>query len=466
LADAQSRPRSEVLRYAITTSVPDVPAQFDQVDAKFVYLPLRHLRALRPETMVVEGIRGAGKSFWWFVLKSDSLRRAVLPDDVEISIGFAQDEKGDWPEKDELEQLLSLGSDPRLIWKAVFLRQNGLSPKSDVSRNKWQNTIEWVKNNPSIIASRLRDFDEQTRVAGKTRIILFDGLDRTAATRENQEKLLRGLLEFVIEFRGYRTLRAKVFARPDMLKSPKVRAFPDASKVLAASVSLEWRPVDLYGLLFQYLGNARDLGAAAAFRRLVERGPSSSAVVDGAVWRVPEALREDKERQENIFGQIAGPYMGTNHRKGKTYPWIPNHLSDALDQVSPRSFLAAIHRASVEPSPHKYALHWSGIYEGVRSASKIRVDEIAEDLPWVHAAMKLLHGLVVPCESSQILSAWRKGNLLKQDQPSLPASLDAAMEELISMGIFKVRTDARLNIPDVYRVGFGLRRKGGFAPKN
>jgi hypothetical protein len=297
-------------------------------------------------------------------------------------------------------------------------------------------------------------------------VFLFDGLDRTSTSRENQERLLRGLLELAIEFRGYRALRAKIFARPDMLNSTKVRSFPDASKVLASKVTLEWRPVDLYGLLFQYLGNARDTAAANSFRGLVE---GSRRNVDSSVdfvWRVPEALREDKDQQEAIFGQIAGPYMGTNHRKGKTYPWIPNHLSDAVEQVSPRSFLKAIRRAAQEPNPHKYALHWNGIHEGVRAASKIRVDEIAEDLPWVHAAMKLLHGLVVPCEAPQILNAWKKGGLLKQDQPSLPSSPDAAMDELVSMGIFKIRTDGRLNIPDVYRVGFGLRRKGGFAPKS
>ena len=173
----------------------------------------------------------------------------------------------------------------------------------------------------------------------------------------------------------------------------------------------------------------------------------------------------NEKRQQEVFDEIAGPYMGSNARRGRTYTWVPNHLADGLDAVSPRSFLAAIRKAAEEPIKHDYALHWSGLHEGVRHASTIRADEIEEDIPWAHEAMSVLKDLLVPCTRAALLRAWKGATLLEKGIDGLPADYGDVLEELRRTGILKVLPDQRINIPDVYRLGFGLRRKGGFAPR-
>jgi hypothetical protein len=37
-------------------------------------------------------------------------------------------------------------------------------------------------------------------------------------------------------------------------------------------------------------------------------------------------------------------------------------------------------------------------------------------------------------------------------------------QDLIDLGIFQEMRDGRINMPDVYRVGYGLGRKGGVKP--
>lgn len=420
------------------------------------------MRALAPDTMLVTGIRGAGKSFWWYLLQNQAIRDEVVGRDISVSVGFGQGSDASWPDRDELQQLLGIGLKPRLIWKAVVLRQivPNLVPAGD-----WRQLVEWVVKNPSQVATSLREFDEKLERDKQTHIVLFDALDRTADTRAEQEQLLYGLLQLVLEFRAYRALRAKVFARPDMLDAPEVVNFADASKVLASGTNLEWRTVDLYGLLFQYLGNANDAEAASLFQRLAIKYSAVAGRVEAPFWLVPKLLRSDEERQRKVFEAIAGPYMGTNERRGRTYTWVPNHLADALNKVSPRSFLAAIRQAATAPSKHDFALHWSGLQEGVRRASSIRAAEIQEDLPWAHGAMEQLKDLAVPCPREKVISAWKKGGLLSKDLRGLPSDLEGIMGELGRTGIIKELTDGRINIPDVYRLGFGLRRKGGFAPK-
>jgi hypothetical protein len=186
---------------------------------------------------------------------------------------------------------------------------------------------------------------------------------------------------------------------------------------------------------------------------------------------LPLALRTNPEQQKHHFVALAGPYMGLGKRQGETYTWVPNHLADAAQKVSPRSFLAAVRRAAEQPElpGQQCALHWKGIQEGVRSASQYRVKEVGEDLPWAHAAMTMLGDLTVPCPAAKLRAAWRAGELLpplaqEEGRPATDSDYDDTLKQLATVGILEQLPERRINIPDVYRVGFGLRRRGGFAP--
>jgi hypothetical protein len=462
-----ARPDSErrrLLRDAVLSSIPAEPSQFNAVAPQFVYIPPTHMRALDPDAMVVAGIRGAGKSFWWHALQDQDVRALATRGDLTVSAGFGSGSNPEWPDKDELASLLKASFSPRLIWKAVVLRQVA---SSRVPPGSWHEVVRWVSESPSLVAGFVREADAALADRGSTHAVLFDALDTTADAWTDRQTLLRGLLELVLEFRSLRAIRAKVFVRPDMLEDPNVKAFPDASKVITSRVRLDWREADLYGLLFTYLGNASSSQGAEAFRDLTGAPWEKTAVG----WRIPRNLRTNMEAQAAIFVRIAGPWMGTDKRRGKTYTWVPNHLSDAFGSASPRSFLAAIRRAAETPETEgqAHALHWSGLQDGVRAASEYRVQEIAEDLPWAHAAMDMLADVVVPCQPSALLSAWRNGGLtqrLEREKLRAPpeAGLSVIIKELASAGILAHLPDGRINIPDVYRVGFGLRRRGGFAP--
>jgi hypothetical protein len=172
--------------------------------------------------------------------------------------------------------------------------------------------------------------------------------------------------------------------------------------------------------------------------------------------------------------------MGANYRKGNTYTWLPNHLMDGMDFVSPRSFLDAL-RTAVEVTEssyrsHEFPLHHEGLRTGVVTASRTRVAEIREDIRWVKTAVEPLQGMQVPISQGELLDRWREARVIAQltteadetaadddvrtgpRSPSDPLSL---IEELSELGMLRRRHDGRLDMPDVYRVAFGLGRKGG-----
>lgn len=476
---------ADALRQAILSSLPEQSAQSgtEPPNPRFLYAPLSHARAIDPDTMLVEGNRGAGKSLWWSALLSEDHRRVVagtlpkarLTSSMSVSAGFGTGlPTRQSPSKDVLADLLR-DVEPRQIWRTVIGKQL-LEGSSNLPGNTWRERVTWVSSNPEEFETAVDDAGEKLLQAGQIRLFVFDALDTAADSWEDLRRLLRGLLQVALEFRSRRGIRVKVFVRPDMLQDAAVTAFPDASKLTGTKASLSWARADLYGLLWQHLGNAQDGGDV--FRRETQALGRQDWEKIEDTWAVPMALRTDEGLQRRVFEAIAGPWMGPNPKRGICYTWLPNHLADSFGQASPRSFQVALRAAANHqpPTDWPYALHHEGIRRGVQEASRIRVQEITEDYPWVSPAMESLRGQVtIPCLSSDLHSRWTQTGALDEVRQAARTSnklgprriergFDGLIQDLTDLGILQPLPDGRLQMPDVYRVAFGLGRKGGVKP--
>ena len=155
-------------------------------------------------------------------------------------------------------------------------------------------------------------------------------------------------------------------------------------------------------------------------------------------------------------------------------------MADTRGRTSPRSFLAALRTAAGDTADlqteYGYALHYESVRRGVQEASKMRIGELEEDHPWVNKALDSLKGMDVPCAFDEIASRWRRERVLERlaedagrDESKLPPrhldhGADGVRRDLESLDIFHRMRDGRINIPDVFRVGYGLGRRGGVAP--
>jgi hypothetical protein len=471
------------IRQLIQDALPADTSLFGKVpEVKYIYLPAGHARALNPDSMLVVGIRGAGKSFWWGALQIEGYRtligksktQAGIDKTTIVSQGFGEKSSiENYPGKDVLVNLLKV-FDARLIWRTIILRQltRELTNHPLQKNRTWNERVKWVKGNPEMVERQLYEIDNRLEAAATYHLVLFDALDRTADDWKSMYALVRGLLQVLLECRSYKRIRPKAFVRPDHLEDSSVAAFPDSSKVLSQKVELSWPRNELYGLLWQYLANAS--GSRNIFRDGC-RGFEIEWKQQDQVWTVPEQLRNDESKQREVFHAITGPFMGRERRRGFPYTWLPNHLGDARRLVSPRSILAALRHAAGDASRqnYKYAIHYESIKTGVQEASKIRGQEMLEDYPWVDTLMKPLSGLSVPCSFEDINGRWdhsKSLEKLKKDIQSavvklppsrIDAGPDGVREDLESLGLFQRMADGRVNLPDVYRVGYGIGRRGG-----
>jgi hypothetical protein len=160
------------------------------------------------------------------------------------------------------------------------------------------------------------------------------------------------------------------------------------------------------------------------------------------------------------------------------YIWTVGHLADGQGRTSPRSFIAAIRQAAEDTldryPDHQHALHFESIKRGVQNASEIRVNELAEDYPWVKAVLTPLKGLTVPVAFESIQQRWEEiypsgiqgANMGGRLPPQhAERGWSGLREDLLTLGVFEERKDGRIDMPDLYRVGFGLGRRGGVKPR-
>ena len=442
------------------------------------FLPVGHRGVLDLRRQLVVGNRGMGKSFWTHALGNKEIRDKLagyyqFPElkSIEVRIGFNGSEKKQKfaPTVDELAEIrqLSIGN-PDLIWKALLLRiaEDMLGRKFDTLAA----TIEMLRQRPSVYSETLSQLDDQLSQKKAHLLVVFDALDRLAQDWGTIRELTRALLRLAIGLQSFETIRAKIFMRVDLFSDREIFRFQDSSKIKNDHVSLVWRPEELYGLvLFEILRSPT--GNSALMMLAAQTGTSAALPING------EDSRLHVDEQRRLVHSVAGEFMGSNKKRGLVYTWVPLHLSDAADTCSPRTFLTAWKEAAERvPAPTDRAIDHLGLLDGVRSASRSRLNELYEDYEWIRPSLEALKRQFVPMSRDQLFQLWEDGQVMLAIESSThsevfktPAGLtdspgpEALLEAMKAVAVIDERSNGKINVPDIYRVEAGILRKGGVA---
>ncbi len=449
------------------------------IDLTEIYLPKSHAAALDPDRSLVIGNRGMGKSFWASALVNPDSRRRIadaLPEarldanKIDVKFGFAEGEGAVGVSRDELALFINNGAPVEQIWRAITLRHIAEVANQAVP-DHIDALIAWVANEPGKVREIMRLADARLAERKGKLVFVFDQLEQLADDLELRSELTKGILRLALAFKSYRGLRVKIFMRPDHFAEDRLFHFPDASKVKGEALPLDWRGIDLYGLLYTRLLRDR----SHDFKAVVKA--AGLAAIKGD--ELPAILKTDELSQHRVFDLIAGDVMGARTR-GLPYTWLISHLADARNQVSPRTFLRALKfAAEYSPAPIDKAIDHYGIHEGVRRASQNRVDDLKEDYPWVRSALYALAGLLVPCLPKEMIAKWQSSeNLLQQLRVDVPTvkqptwlagtaeggqtPYEALLKSMADIGVIEIRvTTGKVDVPDIFRLPAGIKRKGG-----
>ena len=435
------------------------------VDTKTMYAPPAHEVALAFDRPLIVGGRGTGKSYWAAALCQPKARKRLMKlyprarrslRDTRIFHGFAGTLGAESaPFAATAGELLDLveRAPPDHVWRAVLCRF--LAGRSDA---KLAEMYDSGKTGDRAFRDRL------VKIGEAPVLMVCDALDRLSTSWESVQGLCRGLLQLALDLRGFRQANVKVFLRRDQFEDVGLFDFPDASKLRTGAAELDWEHDELYGLLFQ--GVRADLSEDVWQRQLSPL--------------MPDSEDQNSEPYRRAFEHVAGEFMGTDRRRGFTYTWIPKHLADTSHRASPRSFIVAIGKAAESSAPNTATpIDYRGIHEGVRAASRTRVDELREDHPWITTVLNDLKGLTVPCPPGQLMRRWRDRKTARRvrdsgggsESPGVPIALEtgtsetderALLDALITLRVVEIReTTNKVNVPDIYRVAARIGRRGG-----
>lgn len=484
----------KVINYAgIQSAMSRLPSDHDASGAYRptvgeIFTPRRHAIALDPETPVVVGARGAGKSFWAGVLLQDDTRQyaaLAYPQidlrSVLVEAGYTGISAGGGINKRNIDALVMAGAEQDagyLFWLAVVIRaaRRAAEPSSEEPMLK---DIMGEFADPEVADRELGRLDKIFTDANKKLLVTFDALDTISTDWKRSRDLLDALFEVLWALRARRAMRGKVFIRPEQFNDETLR-FVELPKLRSMRIDIEWSKTDLYGMMFAQLLNIADKAVRESLQTLASECDVAYPV-DVRSNTARSNVYHDASAQKEMMIRLAGLYMGRSSKNGGTYDWPYKHLGDASGRVTPRSFMKLFAEAGKfdHESPSQ-AISADGIRHGLREASRVRVDQLVLEYPWIKRAIAPLAGVTVPCDQELIFSRWRETETVdtilaaasSQSDGFLPPfafgeikdPLHGLMSAMLKIGVLAERTDGRIDMPDLFRVAALMLKRGGTTP--
>jgi tetratricopeptide (TPR) repeat protein len=447
----------------------------EQEEPLLRFLPLAsHRLALRPDCLIVRGARGVGKSALFGVLRelgtSARIRQLFeddrLPDGSWIE-GFSE-QSLDHPHTSVIDKFARTATESalRAFWMAHLLRrvQSNLGNRvplppflSPPPLDTVEDPFAWIhgaEQGLHAVAAALDLAERMLQERGQTLFVAYDHLDRLSTfERVVRRRCIGALLGLWLSLSlRYKRLRAKIFLRDD-LYTGVAATFPDASKL--RSVAIEWEESSLYRVVVRHMVSAspelRSWVAAVPGLRLRDRD-------DEFGW-IPEEM--SSEVQRTFAARLVGPTIGKGPHKVHTHRWILNRLQDAQGRVVPRSLLCLIGRAAEQALHEEKAatrerlLRPQDLEAALDETSRQRLNEVTEEYPILRRAENLSR-LILPLPRGEV------EELLARPVPDEPEQLTAGggviLEELIGLGVLRLGGDGQVDVADLYRAAYGIRR--------
>ncbi len=189
---------------------------------------------------------------------------------------------------------------------------------------------------------------------------------------------------------------------------------------------------------------------------------------DRALGRIPEMQTWQDARP--VVERMVGVYMGANQKKGLVYRWLLDHVRDGQGRGYPRPFVRLIEEAANQELAHFITLKKPRLLEpgslrrSLDFVSSAHVENSLDEWPWLDMIKeKLRENPLVPYSDKEEKDAIKLLAGFPQAQQRILPPFEGRdlIDYLVELGIFRRRPDGRLDAPDLYLAGLGLKRKGG-----
>lgn len=445
-----------------------------------VFLPLAaHRIALRPDSVIIRGAPGVGKSALFGVLRE-------LQTSARISSFFAESRlpDGKWiegfsdiallhPHASLVGRFASSATETaiRAFWMAHLVRRLHAHLPDQVSlppflapqaADELGDPFAWMsaaEKNLDTLAVAILQAERALATRNETLFLVYDHLDHiSAADSQVPPRCIGALLGIWYSLLlRCKQIRAKIFLRDDLYLAA-LNGHPDAGRLRA--VTIEWDESALYRVLVRHLANTPALHGwltAVPGLHLHHHG--------GELGWIPDDM--DIEVQRAFVARLAGSTKGRGPGKMHTHRWVLNRLQDARGDVAPRSLLCLFGYAAQRVSDQGLTagqlppLSEPDLYAALEKTSHRRLRAMREAYPLLRRAENL-SGLTLPLPSAEVKRLLAKPVTAETEGISKDGGV--VLTEMISLGVLHLSTDGEVDIADLYRLGYRIHRRGHEPP--
>jgi hypothetical protein len=456
---------------------------------KKTFLPVpEHLRAFDPGVALVLGARGAGKSELFRAAVAEGLLPAIIRTTPEArNLREGQGIKWvtghplgrDFPDGAGIRRFFdsqSVGAQAeREFWFAYLLRtlrdhidapQVSESDLLQLPGTESGKIVADVRSLESEPLNALDSLDRKLEQVDRWIVVSYDELDVIGeADWDSMIAMIRGLVGFWASYsRRWARIRPKIFLRTDLFRRHGQSFGADLIKLAANRAEITWSDRNLYAMLIKRIANASG--------RLADYCRESRVTFDEDpdLGLIPRLQKSTDAKP--LIEKIAGQFMGANLQKGRTFPWLLTHVRDGNGHAIPRALVRLIEEAATQGRERTLAtynrlLDPRSIRRALDVVSKEYVLQVnSHELPWLPGVASRLNGHGVPMErraAENLLShdwdeSWSQDQQVVRPPADNPSQLT---DLLLEIGVFSIRPQKRIDVPDLYLAGLGLTRKGG-----
>jgi hypothetical protein len=457
--------------------------------SKYWYPIPQHLRAFDPDVVLVVGDRGTGKSALFKAVFENKLLQPLqafepfqrLPFNEAknlswIGHGFAEK---DFPDTKGLKQVMTDIDKTIDFWFAFLVRKiynelqdASLKPLADIEGADpvpILNVFDKLGNKPLLALDRL---DKKLEADNSWVFIGYDELDILGGSDwEFMTWAVRGLIAFWANYsRRWKRIRAKIFLRSDLFRRHSGLAGAELAKLAANRVELTWNDKNLYSVLIKRIANTSD----ELYDYCKKAKVPFKKVKDATFGYIPELTHVEDARP--FIERMIAKYMGSDRRKGQSFSWILDHIRDSQRNATPRLLVRLIEASAMKERDNPGAmlphlLRPSALRSALIDISGEHVrDWAAAEWTWLDGIKKRIEknekNKLVPWERTelqQLLEENWNGSWSDTKPLIRPPAANSRefIDYLIELGIFRERLEDRIDVPDIYLYGLGLKRKGG-----
>ena len=440
-----------------------------------------HLRAFEPDSVLVVGPRGSGKTALFRSITDYNLLPRLQ--DALPSFRWPSLERVDWlkafpigtdfPDEIVLGRFLRDVGDPveaaQEVWLAYLVRTlraelvgAGLEELFAPEAGDLQGVLGAFRARAEQAMLALDRLERRLKDEGRHVFVAYDELDTLVRSDpERVQEMVGGLVAlWSSRARRWERLRAKIFLRKDLYDRAGRSGGADFAKLASGRAELHWSDRDLYAMLIRRIANSGD-------------GESLRSYASAAKVRFEERsdlgwfpLIESVAAGRPLIERMVGVYMGANERKGLTYRWVLDHVRDGRGEALPRPLVRLFEIAAErQAAPPRWPrlLEPKSLRQALDEVSREHVVAARDEWFWIDG-LKAVLGVQreVPWERREIEKLLREGLKAWPGGHQPPAGeARALLGYLVEIGVFRERSDGRVDVPDLYLEGLRLKRKGG-----